>query len=206
MLSRIGAETKQIRLGAGAVLLPYYKPLFVAETYHVLETLYPGRIDIGLGRAPGGSAEVSMALSDNYLKKVREFETDVETLLNFIHQKFADSQAFSKIKPMPVPVQAPQVWSLGTSEKSAELAAKLGLAYCFGDFMTDSNGPKAMHTYRHHFKERNNQTAQSIVAINFVCAETSAEAEKLALSQIIWKLKQEKYLTEEKLPSVKQAE
>ncbi len=73
MISYIGASTKKIRLGAGAVLLPHYKPYKVAETYHMLETLFPGRIDIGIGRAPGGSAEASMALSGNYLDNVKNF-------------------------------------------------------------------------------------------------------------------------------------
>src|SRR5699024_8109832 len=79
MLGVIGAQTEKIRLGAGAVLLPYYKPFHVAETYQLLETLYPGRIDIGLGRAPGGPAEVSMALSDNYLAGVRKFSEHIRS-------------------------------------------------------------------------------------------------------------------------------
>src|SRR5690625_6796983 len=69
MLGEIGAQTRKIRIGAGAVLLPHYKPYRVAETYNLLATLYPGRIDLGIGRAPGGSAEVTMALSDNFLDR-----------------------------------------------------------------------------------------------------------------------------------------
>src|SRR5699024_3150082 len=83
MLGVIGSHTERIRIGAGAVLLPYYKPFRVAETYNLLQTLFPGRIDLGLGRAPGGSAEVSLALSDNYLKQVNEYPKQIEELLGF---------------------------------------------------------------------------------------------------------------------------
>jgi luciferase family oxidoreductase group 1 len=84
MLSYIGASTKSIRIGAGAVLLPHYKPYRVAETYNMLATLFPGRIDLGIGRAPGGSAEASMALSDNFLENVRKMPNAVEELLHFL--------------------------------------------------------------------------------------------------------------------------
>src|SRR5690625_3588983 len=92
LLSAIGARTSKIRLGAGAVLLPYYKPFHVAETYNLLATLYPDRIDLGLGRAPGGSAEVSLALSDNYLKQVREYPERIEELMKFLHGSYPRSE------------------------------------------------------------------------------------------------------------------
>src|SRR5699024_5106869 len=155
--------------------------------------------------APGGSAEVSMALSDNYLKQVRAYETEVETLLKFLYDKFPKDDSFHKIKPMPQPETPPQVWMLGTSEKSAALAARKGLAYCFGDFMTDANGPKIAHTYRQTFQKRLNHYPELIVAVNVVCAETDEAAHELANSQIVWKLKQERFLKAEKLPSIQQA-
>src|SRR5690625_4995391 len=87
MLSAIGAQTRNIRIGAGAVLLPYYKPYYVAETYNLLATLYQGRIDLGLGRAPDGSAEVSLALSDNYLAEVQKHPEKIAELQAFLHNK-----------------------------------------------------------------------------------------------------------------------
>lgn len=87
MLGIIGAQTEQIRIGAGAVLLPHYKPYRVAETYNLLATLYPGRIDLGIGRAPGGSAEASMALSGNFLENVRHMPEKLDELLQFLQDR-----------------------------------------------------------------------------------------------------------------------
>src|SRR5699024_5881071 len=131
VLGIIGAQTEKIRLGAGAVLLPYYKPFHVAETYHLLSTLFPGRMDIGLGRAPGGPAEVSMALSDNYLEGVRKYPELVDELQMFVKGTFPTDHAYSKISPTPVPNISPNLWILGTSEKSALLAAEKGMDYVF---------------------------------------------------------------------------
>src|SRR5690625_1014186 len=90
MLGIIGTKTEKIRIGAGAVLLPYYKPYRVAETYNLLATMFPGRIDLGIGRAPGGSAEVSMALSDNYLKQVRYFPNTLQSLIDYLYKTDLD--------------------------------------------------------------------------------------------------------------------
>src|SRR5699024_11277183 len=122
MLGKIGAQTRKIRIGAGAVLLPHYKPYRVAETYNLLATLYPGRIDLGIGRAPGGSAEVTMALSDNFLEQVRDMPDSLEQLLQFLNDDFPEDNMFSKISPEPVPSVIPQPWILGTSDKSAKMA------------------------------------------------------------------------------------
>lgn len=94
LISYIGAQTKNIRIGAGAVLLPHYKPYRVAETYNMLATLFPGRIDIGIGRAPGGSAEATMALSDNYLQNVYKMPDLVKELLYFLREKFPKDHLF----------------------------------------------------------------------------------------------------------------
>lgn len=88
MLGVIGAQTEKIIIGAGAVLLPHYKPFRVAEKYNLLATLFPGRIDLGIGRAPGGSAEATMALSDNFLEEVRKMPSTLDQLLNFLYGTF----------------------------------------------------------------------------------------------------------------------
>src|SRR5699024_1770498 len=103
MLSMIGARTHTIRIGAGAVLLPDYKPLHLPETDKFVSTLFPGLIDLGLGRAAGGSAEVSQALSDNYLAAVRKFSEQIDMLQAFLHDQFSNDHMYSKISPTPVP-------------------------------------------------------------------------------------------------------
>lgn len=205
MLGVIGSHTERIRIGAGAVLLPYYKPFRVAETYNLLQTLFPGRIDLGLGRAPGGSAEVSLALSDNYLKQVNEYPKQIEELLGFLHGSFPKDHPYGKISPTPVPETPPETWLLGTSGKSAILAAEKGLNYSFGHFMTDFDGPEIVKTYRENFSENHGASGHVIVAITVICAETSEEAEKLALSNFLWKIHQDKMLENQAVPSVADA-
>src|SRR5690625_6940582 len=114
MIGIIGQVTGRIKIGAGAVLLPYYKPFHVAETYNLLATLYPERIDLGLGRAPGGSAEVSLALADKYLKQVNAYPEQIDELLNFLHDRFPKDHPYAKIAPTPVPDTPPKTWLLGT--------------------------------------------------------------------------------------------
>ena len=190
MLGVIGAQTEKIRIGAGAVLLPYYKPFRVAETYNLLATLFPNRIDLGLGRAPGGSAEVSLALSDNYLKQVSRYSESIDELLKFLHDQFPEEEPYGKISPTPVPNTPPQTWLLGTSEKSAILAAEKGMKYAFGHFMTDVDGPKVVETYRRKFHKKDSEP-YTIVAVHVICADTIEKAEEIALSTIVWNILQQ---------------
>lgn len=172
MLGVIGSTTETIRIGAGAVLLPYYKPFRVAETYNLLETLFPGRVDLGLGRAPGGSAEVSLALADNYLEQVKNYPGDIDELLRFLYNEHAEDHPNGNISPTPVPNHPPETWLLGTSEKSALLAAEKGMNYAFGHFMTDKDGPEVVKTYRNRHSENHNSRGHVIIAVNVICAES----------------------------------
>lgn len=199
MISAIGAQTSRIRIGAGAVLLPYYKPFHVAETYNLLATLYPDRIDLGLGRAPGGPAEVSLALSDNYLQGVRDYPDLIDELHMFLTNSFPTDHPNSKITPTPVPEIAPRPWILGTSEKSALLAAKKKMDYVFGHFMTEADGPEIVKAYRAK------HDGKVIIAVHVICAETTEEAEQLALSQLLWKERQQDPSLKQTIPSVAEA-
>lgn len=117
MLGYIGAQTNRIRIGSGAVLLPHYKPYKVAETYNMLATLFPGRVDLGIGRAPGGSAEATNALSDNFLQQVFKMPELVEELLQFLDDKFPAEHEYAKLSASPLPPVSPEPWLLGTSKK-----------------------------------------------------------------------------------------
>lgn len=127
ILSYIGANTKTIRIGSGAVLLPHYKPFKVAEIYNTLATLFPNRIDVGIGRASGGSAEVTNALSDNFLQNVYKMPSLVKDLLHFLDDDFPAEQEYSKISATPIPEVSPLPWLLGTSKKVLYLLRKMGL-------------------------------------------------------------------------------
>src|SRR3954447_10635934 len=185
MLSYIGANTSTIRIGSGAVLLPHYKPYKVAEVYNMLATLFPGRIDIGIGRAPGGSAEASNALSDNFLQQVWNMPKSVEELLHFLENDFPADHEFKNLSASPVPPVSPVPWLLGTSKKSARLAAENGMSYAFGQFMSENDGPEIVQQYLNTFQpKKQGQKPEVIVTVNVICAETDEKAEEIALSTI----------------------
>lgn len=206
MLGYIGAKTERIRIGSGAVLLPHYKPYKVAETYNMLASLFLGRIDVGIGRAPGGSAEATLALSDNFLEQVWKMPESFKELLHFLHNDFPADHPYAKISASPVPHAAPQPWILGTSEKSARLAAENGAAYAFGHFMSDKAGTNIMDRYLQSFKATDKQQRpESIVAVAVICADTTGKAEEVALSQFLWKIQQEKGEGKKGVPSIEEA-
>ncbi|SFD95536.1 luciferase family oxidoreductase, group 1 [Lentibacillus persicus] len=206
MLGIIGAATERIRIGAGAVLLPHYKPYRVAETYNLLATLYPGRVDLGIGRAPGGSAEASIALSGNYLQNVRKMPDKLDELIRFLQRDFKENDMYAKISPTPVPDFSPQPWMLGTSEKSAIAAAEKGLPYTFGYFMSDQKGPAIMRTYTEKFAAQYpDKTPEKIAAVSVICAETTEEARDLALSNQLWSIQRDKGEGDGKVPTVSEA-
>ncbi|WP_273852659.1 LLM class flavin-dependent oxidoreductase [Guptibacillus spartinae] len=177
LLSYIGAHTKQIRLGAGAILLPHYQPYKVVEIFHTLATLFPNRIDLGLGRAPGGSAEATTALSPRFLEEVRKMPEKVEELLHFLHHDFPKDHLFHNVQAKPIPNHRPEPWLLGTGKKSALLAAEYNLSYAFGYFMSDQDGKEIFNTYRTHFV---GEKPYTILAVSVICSETKERADELA--------------------------
>ncbi|MDQ1002384.1 luciferase family oxidoreductase group 1 [Neobacillus niacini] len=206
MLGYIGANTNTIRLGSGAMLLPHYKPYKVAEVYNMLATLFPDRVDVGIGRAPGGSAEATNALSDNFLQQVWNMPNSVKDLLHFLDNNIPPEHPHAKVTASPVPNVPPMPWLLGTSKKSAILAAENGLAYAFGQFMSDQDGAAIIEQYRNHFKPRKqNDVPQVIVTVTAICAETSEKAEDVALSSLVWVLQRKKGEGQEGVPSIQKA-
>lgn len=173
-LSGIGMLTENIRLGSGAILLPYYKPYKVAEVFNTLGTLYEDRIDIGIGRAPGGGNKASEALSDNYLQHVFKMPDLVSELKRFI------DNADKNLQAMPVPDKPPKLWMLGTSEKSALFARDNNMNYCFGKFMSGSDPLDVLNIYREH-----GESGEVIVTVNVFCHEDDEAARKLAYSYAV---------------------
>lgn len=205
MLSFIGAHTKTIRIGSGAILLPYYKPYKIAEIFNMLASLFPDRVDLGLGRAPGGPAEASQALSDQFLSQVWKMPELVEELLHFLNNDFQDIHLQKKAIASPLPDIAPQPWLLGTSKKSAILAAKNGMAYAFGQFMSEHDGKEVIQQYIDEFIPRKALIKpKAILTVSAFCAETTEKAENLALSNLIWALQREKGI-HTGVPSIREA-
>ncbi|MBU8688725.1 LLM class flavin-dependent oxidoreductase [Priestia megaterium] len=205
MLGYIGAQTNRIRIGSGAVLLPHYKPYKVAETYNMLATLFPGRVDLGIGRAPGGSAEATNALSDNFLQQVFKMPELIEELLQFLDDKFPAEHEYAKLSASPLPPVPPEPWLLGTSKKSAELAARNGMAYTFGQFMSEQDGSAIIDQYKQAFQpRRNGDQPYAIVTVSVICAETAEQAHRIATSSLLWKIQQDK-MEAKGVPSIKEA-
>ncbi|MCA0150697.1 LLM class flavin-dependent oxidoreductase [Rossellomorea vietnamensis] len=200
LISHIASMTRSIRVGSGGVLLPQYSPYKIAEDFKVLETLFPHRIDLGIGRSPGGSYETRMALTDGLKKSMNEFPGQVEALQNYLHLSSEQSvKAYPDIPSPPLP------WILGITHRGARVAAEKGTAFTFGHFINPVNGKRAMDYYQTHFQPSSSLARPlSNVCIFVVCAPTEEQAEEMALTQDLWLLAVEKGIDTE-IPSVEEA-
>jgi luciferase family oxidoreductase group 1 len=194
LLARIGAETKQIRIGSGGIMLPHYTPLKVAEVFRTLHALYPGRIDLGIGRAPGGGPMEALALKrDRNTKMLDDFPDQVSELLAFLDNDFPPQHPFARIRVSPNMPGSPDVWMLGSSLWSASAAAEFGLPYAFAHFFSGESSRAAIETYRHRFTpSRHRSEPEAMVAVGVICAPTQEEADYLATSVRLlqWRIRQ----------------
>jgi luciferase family oxidoreductase group 1 len=190
MIARIGAETSAIRIGSGGVLLPHYSPMKVAETFKMLHALYPGRIDLGIGRAPGGSPLDSYALRRDRERQAPadDFPRQLMELLAFLRGGFRADHPFSRIELSPAMPGAPEVWLLGSSMWSAAAAGQTGLPYAFAHFIDPQPTRTAIEYYRSHFNPSAELGApRTIVAVGAICADTDAQAQRLLASIRLWR-------------------
>jgi luciferase family oxidoreductase group 1 len=182
-----------MRVGSGGVLLSHYSPLKVAETFRTLCALHPGRIDLGVGRTPGGDALTEAALQ--YLPGVpgdERYADKVVDLVGFLHDRLDPGHPFEGVRAMPDGVPPPPVWLLGSSSHSGAMAAYLGLPFAFAHFITSAFGPQVMAAYRRGFQPSEHLAApEALVAVGVMCADTDAEAERLARSADVWRLRPE---------------
>lgn len=193
LISHIASSTSRIKVGSGGVLLPQYSPFKVAETFNTLEVLFPNRIDLGIGRSPGGAAETRLALTDGIRKSLNEFPRQLQDLQGFLSQSLPVDHAYSKVLAMPDSETSPDMWLLGVSPRGARTAAEHGLAFTYGHFINPASGRKAMKDYLDQFQPTQLLTSpESNFCIFVVCAETEEKAEYLALSQDAWLLNVEK--------------
>jgi luciferase family oxidoreductase group 1 len=186
LLARIAAETTTMRVGTGGVLLPHYAALKVAEQFRMLEALAPGRIDLGIGRAPGGSQRVSLALES---REIRAFPRQVLDLLGFLDGALPEQHPFAKLIAMPSGETSPEVWLLGSSDYSASLAAQLGLPFAFAHFIS-GDAAEVTRMYRRHFQPSARAgEPRVILCVAALAAETAEEAEQLAATIDLWRLR-----------------
>jgi luciferase family oxidoreductase group 1 len=180
LLARLGAETRHIRLGTGGIMLPYYAPFKIAEQFKMLEALYPGRIDLGLGRAPGGHPRTARVLFDG-----RQIDTDE----GFANQLAELSAMFRGVVPASHPLHgqmlspnvpsSPEMWVLGSSTGGASFAASLGMPFAFAHFINAYTGADVAHAYRTHFKPWHGDKPRIALAMLAIVADDEAEAKAI---------------------------
>jgi luciferase family oxidoreductase group 1 len=177
LLARLGAETRRLRVGTGGVLLPYYSAFRTAESFRMLEALYPGRIDLGIGRAPGGDARTAQAVGGGRFPDAERFPQQVWELTALLEGKHHPARLQPEVDTVP------EVWLLGSSDYSGALAAELGLAFAFAHFINPRGGDAVARAYREMFKATETRpTAQVIVCTFAIVGETDDHAERLAAS------------------------
>jgi luciferase family oxidoreductase group 1 len=184
LIGQIAAATSRLRVGSGGVMLPHYSPLKVAETFSMLSGLFPGRIDLGIGRAAGTDPTTAFALQrDRRHGPPDDFPEQLAELLAYLDDRVPAGHPFARLaKTLPGAPEAPDVWLLGSSPQSGLWAAELGLPYAFADFIHPV-GAEIAARYRAEFVPSERLAApRVIVAGSVVCADTDAEAERLAAS------------------------
>ncbi len=183
LIGPIAAATRRIRLGSGGVMLPHYSPVKVAESFSVLGGLFPGRIDLAVGRAPGSDPLTAFALQrDRRVAQPDDFPEQLSELLAYVRDGVPEGHRFARVRPLPPEAERVEPWLLGSSPQSGVWAAELGLPYAFADFINPA-GVEIARRYRETFvPSAQLQTPRIIVAAWALAAETEEEAERLAAS------------------------
>ncbi len=191
LMAAIAATTTRIRVGSAGVMLPHYSALKVAEQFRVLEAIAPGRIDMGLGRAPGSDGRTAMALNPNAAAAAEQFPAMVRDLLAWTRgEALPDGHPFRAVTAQPTGPTAPEPWILGSSAYGAQVAAFFGLPYCFAHFITDGHGAaEALDLYRDTYRPSAAfPEPLPALAVWAMAADTPDEVERQFASRGLWRL------------------
>jgi len=206
LATRVAAATSRIRVGTGGVLLPYYSPFKIAEQFRMLEALYPGRIDLGIGRAPGGDPTTALAMGEGRYPGAEQFPDQVQYLVAYLDDALPADHPFAKVKAQPGGDTAPEVWLLGSSDYSGALAAQLGLRFAFAHFISADGGDVVMRDYKRKFQPSARESAPcALLTVFAICAESDAEAERRAAAIDLRRLNMD-YGINSQVPSQREAE
>ncbi len=194
LIARVAAETKTIRVGSGGIMLPHYSPLKVAENFRMLETLYPGRVDLAIGRAPGADGRTSVALQAGpQAWDVGVFPQQAELLRHYLEEaaglaEWPSTHPYRQIHASPRGPGMPEMWMLASSVNGAAYAAELGLPLSFAQFISsDGSGVDAAQSYRRQFKpHRDGDEPRVSVAVFALAADSEDEAERLCSTRNLW--------------------
>lgn len=191
LIAAIAAKTERIRVGSAGVMLPHYSPFKVAEQFRVLDAIAPGRIDLGLGRAPGSDGLTAFALNPSGAERPHQFPNDIMDLDAWIHgETLREGHTFSQLKAQPSGETAPEIWILGSSSFGAQVAAHFGLPYAFAWFFTNGHGGKqALDIYRKNYKPSGrHERPNAAICVWALAAETHDEAQFHFSSRARWQL------------------
>jgi luciferase family oxidoreductase group 1 len=171
-----------MRIGTGGVLLPYYSAFKVAEVFRMLEALYPGRIDLGIGRAPGGDARTARAVGGGRFPDAEQFPRQVWELVGHLDRTLPEDHPERAVRLQPEGETVPEVWLLGSSDYSGLLAAELGLRFAFAHFINPQGGDLVMRAYKDRFRPAGKRDIgpHTLLCCFVVCAPTDEEAERRA--------------------------
>ncbi len=193
LIARVASVTERIRVGSGGVMLSHYSPLKVAEAFRVLHTLFPGRIDLGVGRAPGSDRRTALALSTGMPMPLERFPEQLRDLAGFLTDGLPEGHPDRGIRAMPQGPGAPEIWLLGSSAQSAAYAAHFGFAFSFAHFINPDDGIQVMEGYRRYFRPSGCEAEpRGSVAVRVMCADTDEEARLHASSFALMRLRMER--------------
>ena len=208
MIAQVAAATRRIRVGSGGMMLPNHSALRVAELFRVLGALFPGRIDLGIGRAAGTDPRTALALRRSHHALAGEdFPKQLDQLFGFLDADSTPRDPFTQsIVAIPAGVQSPEVFMLGSSDYGAHMAARLGLGYAFARHINPDDAVGMLQAYRSRFEpSRERAEPYAILALSAICAETDDEAEELASSAYLSGLRFAQGRRDLPLPSVAEA-
>jgi luciferase family oxidoreductase group 1 len=196
LIAAVAATTRRIRVGSAGVMLPHYSALKVAEQFRVLEAIAPGRIDLGVGRAPGSDGLTAHALNP-HSHGAEEFPRQVQELQHWVSgTELPAGHPYRNIMALPQGSSSPQLWILGSSDYGAQLAAHFGLPYAYAYFFTEGAGvEQALSLYRRNYRpSERHPRPQATICVWALAADTESEARRLLKTREYWRAGFEKGL------------
>jgi luciferase family oxidoreductase group 1 len=206
LIAHLAAMTQRIRIGSGGIMATHYSAYKIAENFRLLEALHPGRIDLGIGRAPGGTPLATRALQEGKLNHGDQTPQQVLDLTAYLYDNIPADHRFAGLLASPVIPTAPEIWMLGSSQGSDQIAAQLGAAFAYAQFFGVPQSDQSIANYKKNFQPSIlNKEPHTLAAVLVICAETEEEANRLAMSSNFFYLKLEQGRLLDTFPSVQTA-
>lgn len=207
LIPMLAVNTQRIRIGSGGVMLTHYSALKVAEVFRMLETLFPGRIDMGLGRAPGSDGLTAQALSHGPgALPIEAYPEQVADVLGFMRGELPEDHPYAALHATPHGDSMPVPWLLGSAYDSARFAAEMGLGFSFAHFISPQGGERVVAAYRERFQPSPWLAQPAVnVCVAAICAESDDEARRIAISRHLMRLRREQGRSLGGVPSIEDA-